>query len=866
MIRYEKPYLSGGTVLTVLNQFSCRNKIVDGKVVQYSMLQTSLDFIEAITGSKWEGNPRSISTMVSNYRCCKSVSNRFPLCTAGVATYYDQLIHSGTGYKNALSRMTDFIHAHVLLEYKVTLAKALVEIIRDDKTIDPSEHFFLYGDRFPVTKKQLIKQEELDLSSFLVAILHYILMNRRDSNMLGFDTLEAWGNCESSNHRDLNNYPFGASARFPYQVTVPVINEKPPDYMKQQVNESGIPESIMLYLKNKISTTRIVTTAIADSTEADFTDIYITRDFKLRKKGAAPIRNATIFDLMSISNHMEVLGMGGFGKSMLVKAALRELFAHFLEKGLIPILVDLRDYDSPGLSIQDFLFRCIQSYSKNVTSADVDYFLENNKAVLLLDALDEMPRDNVPAFKEQLSLFINQHPDLPILITSRDAGDDYKLTHFTVFDCCRLSLDQAVELISRITYYSKDAQERFIDALKENLYEDHEDFAGVPLLLIIMLTIFDEYGDIPYRRHELFERVIDVMRNAQDLLKTNKRFVRDLYTNIPDRVFIKYFSFFCFILYTNGNKHVFTDKEFYEIMDSILQRHPLPNNPTSKDFLMDAAVSFGFLRLEDHTCYFIHNTFQEFFVAKHYASAISGQYQDVIDEFDSQKPAWNSDETFGMLYDMKREELDENAFFPVLGRMLRISNDTDLDNLSKEDYENSYWHFLRHMYPYFSVRVVRPEIQAQLEPASDTFEALMSSEPNIYPSSYTYYVFANRNGLFYADDLKDMYWPLELVDYFQSVVHLWSFEYEEVYRFDEFTSLDSLRSEDLVVAYEYVIDIQKVDTSENDRLLELADFISSEDFPLRKEFDHLCEWYRVTQKRVREKAKAPFRERKWDMR
>lgn len=190
-----------------------------------------------------------------------------------------------------------------------------------------------------------------------------------------------------------------------------------------------------------------------------------------------------------------------------------------------------------------------------------------------------------------------------------------------------------------------------------------------------MLTIFDEYGDIPYRRHELFERVIDVMRNAQDLLKTNKRFVRDLYTNIPDQVFIKYFSFFCFILHTQGNKHVFTDKEFYEIMDSILQRHPLPNNPTSKDFLMDAAVSFGFLRLEDHTCYFIHNTFQEFFVAKHYASAISGQYQDVIDEFDSQKPAWNSDETFGMLYDMKREELDENAFFPVLGRMLRISND-----------------------------------------------------------------------------------------------------------------------------------------------------------------------------------------------
>ena len=305
-------------------------------------------------------------------------------------------------------------------------------------------------------------------------------------------------------------------------------------------------------------------------------------------------------------------------------------------------------------------------YSKNVTRADLDYFLENSKAVLLLDALDEMPRDFVPAFKAQLTLFINQHPDLPILITSRDAGDDYKLNHFSVFDCCRLSLDQAVELISRITYYSQDAQERFIEALKENLYKDHEDFAGVPLLLIIMLTIFDEYGDIPYRRHELFERVIDVMRNAQDLLKTNNHFVRDLYTNIQDSVFLKYFSFFCFILYTNGNKHVFTDSDFYKIMDGILERHPLPNNPTSRDFLLDAVVSFGFLRLEDHICYFIHNTFQEFFVAKHYAGAIVGHYQELLKQFDTQNPSWNSDEIFGMLYDMKREELDENAFLPMI--------------------------------------------------------------------------------------------------------------------------------------------------------------------------------------------------------
>ena len=85
----------------------------------------------------------------------------------------------------------DYIDIRETPQNHVKLVKRLIELIRDDATIDDSEMFQIGKNGYRVNKKALSKATELSLPDFLLSIWAFVVL-QRNNNSVGKETIIAW--------------------------------------------------------------------------------------------------------------------------------------------------------------------------------------------------------------------------------------------------------------------------------------------------------------------------------------------------------------------------------------------------------------------------------------------------------------------------------------------------------------------------------------------------------------------------------------------------------------------------------------------------------------------------------------------------
>ena len=78
------------------------------------------------------------------------------------------------------------------------LIKALLDVIEHDTDIKDEDLFYICRNGENVTKSNLIKLSDIEFEPFLLGVLHYILLERKD-NTLGRSTFESWNTKELPN-------------------------------------------------------------------------------------------------------------------------------------------------------------------------------------------------------------------------------------------------------------------------------------------------------------------------------------------------------------------------------------------------------------------------------------------------------------------------------------------------------------------------------------------------------------------------------------------------------------------------------------------------------------------------------------------
>lgn len=464
------------------------------------------------------------------------------------------------------------------------------------------------------------------------------------------------------------------------------------DVIIASYHSAYVPEEVPVYVEKSYEKYSKLKTLLYSNEERPFDEFFVcntirTEEYYFRKRiGSSDkvIENVTLDKLLEKARYCLLVGMGGIGKSMMMRHLFLESIKQYKTTGLLPVMVILREYGVESDDIFDLIVRSIKRFDASVDKNLVNKLLLQGKCQLLLDGLDEIKATDMKAFLSQLDYFTDQYPNNQIVISTRRFSSFVGLSRYRILWMERFSHEQALELIDKLKYHEEEIRlkERFKQRLKSDLFESHAEFATNPLLLTLMYMNFRIFTDVPEKKHKFYKQAYETLLQKHD---GDKLTLTRAFRSVKDTSdFTDVFAEFCARSYRKGD-YEFDDDKFKYYFGILHSTEKLDASLMKMDnFKFDALHSSCLMYEEAQRIHFLHRSFQEYFFAEYY----SRQDDTTMIKLGRslRKPMqtrYDESEAFNMLYELASEKVDRFIFLPFLE-----------DIYSESDKEKSYWNFL----------------------------------------------------------------------------------------------------------------------------------------------------------------------------
>ena len=374
------------------------------------------------------------------------------------------------------------------------------------------------------------------------------------------------------------------------------------------------------------------------------------------------IKTENIKDILDLSHFIIIQGIGGIGKSMLMK----HLFLNEIsQKELIPIFIELKEVNMlSSWKFNEIIQNKLEEFGYNLEKQYLDCALRAGKFLFLLDGCDEITSEKKTDFLRELESFCNKYEKNYYIVSSRPYSEFIEFQRFTVLEVCPFTKTQALSLIRKIEFDSE-IKDKFIDALDKELYERHRSFASNPLLLNIMLLTFENYAEIPEKLHIFYENAFDTMCSKHDATKAG--FKREWKSSLPSDVFKQVFSTFCIRTYVKL-KIEFSYSELEDQISNILCNKNLDNIRTD-NYIYDLINALCIIYQDGLTYRFTHRSFQEYFAAFFLNQLPDEKMSELsLNLIRNDIGRTSTDSVFGMLYDINVSRFEKNVLLPLLAK------------------------------------------------------------------------------------------------------------------------------------------------------------------------------------------------------
>ncbi|HEY9901048.1 MAG TPA: NACHT domain-containing NTPase [Candidatus Sericytochromatia bacterium] len=210
-----------------------------------------------------------------------------------------------------------------------------------------------------------------------------------------------------------------------------------------------------------------------------------------------------------------ILGKPGSGKTTFLKyLAIQCSSGDFLDN-LVPIFITLRDFaeakNQP--SCLEFIAQLLSNVG--VTETQTTKVIEQGRALILLDGLDEIKEEDASWLIKEIQHFSDQYYTNQFIVTCRIAAREYTFEKFTEVEVTDFNSKQ-IKAFANKWFQAKesDTAERFLQQLQSNL--PIKELATNPLLLTLLCIEFEDAGDFPADRAELYKRGITTLLRKWD--------------------------------------------------------------------------------------------------------------------------------------------------------------------------------------------------------------------------------------------------------------------------------------------------------------------------------------------------------------
>ena len=192
------PRLCGGTFFTQLllsrKPTVSQRQRTQGETDVFHNEDVLFALIQIIQPDAIKPTGTSFETYTTNFKKCDgSIGEDLKFENENVrSAFLKRLTDEYPTVLNAVAALcADYIDTRETPREHEKLVKRLIELIRDDSSIDDSKMFRVGNNALSLNKKALPKATEINLADFLLSILEFIVTERSD-NSIGRDTILAW--------------------------------------------------------------------------------------------------------------------------------------------------------------------------------------------------------------------------------------------------------------------------------------------------------------------------------------------------------------------------------------------------------------------------------------------------------------------------------------------------------------------------------------------------------------------------------------------------------------------------------------------------------------------------------------------------
>lgn len=452
--------------------------------------------------------------------------------------------------------------------------------------------------------------------------------------------------------------------------------------------------------------------------QRDFYGFFVCNDVKRRetvcrserrndRKDNRVIANVCVDSFEEERRFIVLSGTGGMGKSMMMTHFMLDTIDRNKETGKVPVFVLLRDYNPAAGDLIDFIFGELKRHDVDLHLSDLVELLQSGKGVILFDGLDEIKSENCRRFYKEMENLADSYPEASYIVSSRPTMNFRGLSRFTVYDLQPFSQEQAVEIVGKLDQSVVDSviQKDFIQDLKCNRFgfdwRERMDFLGNPLFLTILLLAYEGNHDIPTERYLFYEQAYEAMAKKHD---ATKALTREFATGLNSREFQNYFGEFCTITYEQ-EKYDFTPEEISAYFQEVIEANELGTMPEA--FIEDVTGKICLIYKDGGKYYFIHRSFQEYFVAYFFSRQLEQRFDAVLDILTVRDEMDHDSVVLPMLYGMEPEKTELCIFIPFLEKAF-----------CGKDEKSEYRDFLQFFYPFICYE--QGEVEEYFVQASDS--------------------------------------------------------------------------------------------------------------------------------------------------
>ena len=353
-------------------------------------------------------------------------------------------------------------------------------------------------------------------------------------------------------------------------------------------------------------------------------DLEGENDNSFFQKAVHAANDLKVVALEVVEKHQNLMiwGKPGSGKTTFLKYLALHFAAADSDDTPIPVFVSLRELsekqDAPGLV--GTLIQQIAAFMPE--TAGIEQWLAQGKFLILLDGLDEVLEANSRRIYNEIERLSQQYAANRVVMTCRFGGSDYIPANFKEVEIAGFETEQIDKFVRNWFKESGEdgVEEKFLTRLQENaaIWE----FAGNPLLLTMLCSIYENGYEFPRDRHSLYDDAVDLFLKRWDSFR---RIDRDpIYKGKLTRP--RRQSLFAKIAYDGlsrmPRKYFWKQRELEDQIREFLHNIPSVEDDTldvdTKETIKAMEKSHGLVVEQARNVFsFSHLTFQEYFAAEY---------------------------------------------------------------------------------------------------------------------------------------------------------------------------------------------------------------------------------------------------------